>query len=244
MSMIEIIPAIDLIDGRCVRLSQGDYDRKKVYDASPLDMAKRYADCGVKRLHVVDLDGAKASKPMNLKVLEDVSKVAGLEIEWGGGIKSDEALKDIFNAGAAYAVVGSVASRQPDLFQSWLEQYGGNRMVLGADVSNGKIAVNGWLETDEIGIEDLTERFLPYGLERCIVTEISRDGMLQGPATELYIALQNRFPDINFTVSGGVSSTDDIIKLDEAGLKSVIVGKAIYENRISLKFIEEWLRNE
>ena len=244
MSKIEIIPAIDLIDGRCVRLSQGDYDRKKVYDASPLDMAKRYADCGVKRLHVVDLDGAKASKPMNLKVLEDVSKVAGLEIEWGGGIKSDEALKDIFNAGAAYAVVGSVASRQPELFQSWLEQYGGNRMVLGADVSNGKIAVNGWLETDEIGIEDLTERFLPYGLERCIVTEISRDGMLQGPATELYIGLQNRFPDINFNVSGGVSSTDDIIKLDEAGLKSVIVGKAIYENRISLKFIEEWLRNE
>lgn len=244
MSKIEIIPAIDLIDGRCVRLSQGDYDRKKVYDASPLDMAKRYADCGVKRLHVVDLDGAKASKPMNLKVLEDVSKVAGLEIEWGGGIKSDEALKDIFNAGAAYAVVGSVASRQPELFQSWLEQYGGNRMVLGADVSNGKIAVNGWLETDEIGIEDLTERFLPYGLERCIVTEISRDGMLQGPATELYIGLQNSFPDINFTVSGGVSSTDDIIKLDEAGLKSVIVGKAIYENRISLKFIEEWLRNE
>ena len=244
MSKIEIIPAIDLIDGRCVRLSQGDYDRKKVYDASPLDMAKRYADCGVKRLHVVDLDGAKASKPMNLKVLEDVSKVAGLEIEWGGGIKSDEALKDIFNAGAAYAVVGRVASRQPELFQSWLEQYGGNRMVLGADVSNGKIAVNGWLETDEIGIEDLTERFLPYGLERCIVTEISRDGMLQGPATELYIALQNCFPDINFTVSGGVSSTDDIIKLDEAGLKSVIVGKAIYENRISLKFIEEWLRNE
>ena len=244
MSKIEIIPAIDLIDGRCVRLSQGDYDRKKVYDASPLDMAKRYADCGVKRLHVVDLDGAKASKPMNLKVLEDVSRVAGLEIEWGGGIKSDEALKDIFNAGAAYAVVGSVASRQPELFQSWLEQYGGNRMVLGADVSNGKIAVNGWLETDEIGIEDLTERFLPYGLERCIVTEISRDGMLQGPATELYIALQNSFPDINFTVSGGVSSTDDIIKLDEAGLKSVIVGKAIYENRISLKFIEEWLRNE
>lgn len=244
MSKIEIIPAIDLIDGRCVRLSQGDYDRKKVYDASPLDMAKRYAECGVKRLHVVDLDGAKASKPMNLKVLEDVSKVAGLEIEWGGGIKSDEALKDIFNAGAAYVVVGSVASRQPDLFQSWLEQYGGTRIVLGADVSNGKIAVNGWLETDEIGIEDLTERFLPYGLERCIVTEISRDGMLQGPATELYIGLQNRFSDINFTVSGGVSSTDDIIKLDEAGLKSVIVGKAIYENRISLKFIEEWLRNE
>ncbi|MDE5844396.1 MAG: 1-(5-phosphoribosyl)-5-[(5-phosphoribosylamino)methylideneamino]imidazole-4-carboxamide isomerase [Muribaculaceae bacterium] len=244
MSRIEIIPAIDIIEGRCVRLSQGDYDRKKIYDASPLDMAKKYADCGVKRLHIVDLDGAKASKPMNLKVLEAVSAVKGLEIEWGGGIKSDVALNDVFNAGASFAVVGSVASRQPDLFQKWLEQYGGDRMVLGADVSNGKIAVNGWLETDEIGIEDLTERFLPYGLERCIVTEISRDGMLQGPATELYVDLQKRFPDINFTVSGGVSSIDDIIKLDEAGLKSVIVGKAIYENRIPLKFIEEWLQNE
>ncbi|MDE5572588.1 MAG: 1-(5-phosphoribosyl)-5-[(5-phosphoribosylamino)methylideneamino]imidazole-4-carboxamide isomerase [Muribaculaceae bacterium] len=244
MSRIEIIPAIDIIEGRCVRLSQGDYYRKKIYDASPLDMAKKYADCGVKRLHIVDLDGAKASKPMNLKVLEAVSAVKGLEIEWGGGIKSDVALNDVFNAGASFAVVGSVASRQPDLFQKWLEQYGGDRMVLGADVSNGKIAVNGWLETDEIGIEDLTERFLPYGLERCIVTEISRDGMLQGPATELYVDLQKRFPDINFTVSGGVSSIDDIIKLDEAGLKSVIVGKAIYENRIPLKFIEEWLQNE
>ena len=244
MSRIEIIPAIDIIEGRCVRLSQGDYDRKKIYDASPLDMAKKYADCGVKRLHIVDLDGAKASKPMNLKVLEAGSAVKGLEIEWGGGIKSDVALNDVFNAGASFAVVGSVASRKPELFQKWLEQYGGDRMVLGADVSNGKIAVNGWLETDEIGIEDLTERFLPYGLERCIVTEISRDGMLQGPATELYVDLQKHFPTINFTVSGGVSSIDDIIKLDEAGLKSVIVGKAIYENRIPLKFIEEWLQNE
>lgn len=244
MSRIEIIPAIDIIDGRCVRLSQGDYDSRKIYDASPLEMAVRFADCGVVRLHMVDLDGAKASSPRNLTVLEQIASVPGLEIEWGGGIKSEEALNDVFNAGASFAVVGSVAARNPELFQSWLNQFGGRRMVLGADVSNGRIAVNGWLETDETGIEDLVERFMPYGLERSIVTEISRDGMLQGPAIDLYTGLQKRFPDINFTVSGGISSVEDIETLDRLGLKSVIVGKAIYENRIPLKFIKEWLQNE
>ena len=244
MSRIEIIPAIDIIDGRCVRLSQGDYDSRKIYDASPLEMAVRFADCGVVRLHVVDLDGAKASSPRNLAVLEQIASVPGLEIEWGGGIKSEEVLNDVFNAGASFAVVGSVAARNPELFQSWLNRFGGRRMVLGADVSNGRIAVNGWLETDETGIEDLVERFMPYGLERSIVTEISRDGMLQGPAIDLYTGLQKRFPDINFTVSGGISSCEDIETLDRLDLKSVIVGKAIYENRIPLKFIKEWLQNE
>lgn len=244
MSRIEIIPAIDIIGGKCVRLTQGDYSRQKTYDASPEEMARKYATSGVKRLHVVDLDGAKNSRPLNLQVLERIATVPGLEIEWGGGIKSEEALNDVFNAGASFAVVGSVAARNPDMFQSWLERFGGERMVLGADVSNGKIAVNGWLDTEETGIEELVGRFLPSGLSRCIVTDISRDGMLKGVDCELYLNLQNRFPDVNFTVSGGISSEDDIVTLDSLGLRSVIVGKAIYENRISLKFIEEWLQNE
>lgn len=244
MSRIEIIPAIDIIGGKCVRLTQGDYGRQKTYDASPEDMARRYADCGVRRLHVVDLDGAKNSRPLNLNVLERIAEVPGLEIEWGGGIKSESALDDVFNAGASFAVIGSVAARNPELFQEWLECFGGERMVLGADVSNGKIAVNGWLETEEKGIDELVERFEPWGLSRCIVTDISRDGMLKGVDAEMYVGLQSRFPEVNFTVSGGISSADDIEMLDRLGLRSVIVGKAIYENRISLKFIEEWLRNE
>ncbi len=244
MSKIEIIPAIDIIDGRCVRLSQGDYGRLTTYDASPEEMARRYAAIGVRRLHVVDLDGAKASQPLNLPVLERISAISGLEVEWGGGIKSAAALSDVFNAGATYAVVGSVAARQPDLFSRWLESFGGSRMVLGADVSQGRIAVNGWLETEQWGVDGLVERFIPAGLTQCIVTDISRDGMLQGPATDLYIALQQRYPHVDFTVSGGISSIGDIVSLDRAGLRRVIVGKAIYENRIPLKFIEEWLQNE
>ena len=243
MSKIEIIPAIDIIGGKCVRLSQGDYDRKTVYDSSPLDMARRYADIGVRRLHVVDLDGAKASAPSNLSVLEKLAGVPGLEIEWGGGIKSGEALRDVFSAGAAYAVVGSVAARRPELFAEWLDRFGPDRMVLGADISNGRIATHGWLETDEKSVDDLVDLFLGHGLSQAIVTEISRDGMLSGPATPLYIGLQKKYPGVVFTVSGGIGGEQDIIDLDRAGLRRVIVGKAIYENKIPLKFIEEWLQN-
>lgn len=243
MSKIEIIPAIDIIDGKCVRLSQGDYDRQTIYDASPLDMARRYADIGVRRLHVVDLDGAKASSPVNLPVLEKLSGVEGLDIEWGGGIKTYRALADVFSAGARYAVVGSVAARQPELFAGWLEEFGPDRMVLGADISNGKIATHGWLKTDDKGVDDLVDLFLPKGLSQAIVTEISRDGMLSGPATPLYVALQKKYPEVIFTVSGGIGGEQDIIDLDHAGLQRVIVGKAIYENKIPLKFIQEWLQN-
>ena len=243
MSKIEIIPAIDIIDGKCVRLSQGDYNRQTIYDASPLDMARRYADIGVRRLHVVDLDGAKASSPVNLPVLEKLAGVDGLEIEWGGGIKSDRALADIFSAGARYVVVGSVAARQPELFAGWLDEFGPDRMVLGADISNGKIATHGWLETDDKSVDNLVDLFLPKGLSQAIVTEISRDGMLSGPETPLYVALQKKYPDVIFTVSGGIGSEQDIIDLDRAGLRRVIIGKAIYENKIPLKFIQEWLQN-
>ncbi len=241
--MIEIIPAIDIIDGKCVRLSQGDYNRQTIYDASPLEMAHQYADIGVRRLHVVDLDGAKASSPVNIHVLEQLAGVDGLDIEWGGGIKSDSALADIFSAGAKYAVVGSVAARQPELFAEWLERFGPDRMVLGADISNGKIATHGWLKSDDKSVDNLVDIFLPYGLKQAIVTEISRDGMLLGPETPLYVNLQKKYPDVVFTVSGGIGSPQDIIDLDRVGLRRVIVGKAIYENKIPLKFIEEWLQN-
>ena len=244
MSRIEIIPAIDIIEGRCVRLSQGDYDRRKVYDASPVDMAKRYADCGVRRIHVVDLDGAKSSLPKNLRTLEQMAVGAGVEIEWGGGIKSEEALRALFDYGATYAIVGSVAAREPMLFAQWLATFGGERMVLGADVRDGKISVNGWQEDLAITIEELIDSFLPMGLSQVVCTDITRDGMLQGPTDELYVQLQGRYPTVDFTVSGGIGSMADIVRLNDKGLRKVIIGKAIYENSITLKDIEQWSLNE
>ena len=243
MSRIEIIPAIDIIEGRCVRLSQGDYERRRVYDASPVDMAKRYADCGVKRIHVVDLDGAKSSAPKNLKTLERMAVGSGVEIEWGGGIKSEESLRALFDYGATYAIVGSVAAQQPMLFAEWLEQFGGNKRVLGADVRNGKVSVNGWQEDLAVTIEELIDGFLPHGLNQVICTDITKDGMLQGPTDELYVELQERYSSVDFTVSGGIGSMADIERLNEKNLRKVIIGKAIYENRITLKDIERWLLN-
>ncbi len=244
MSRVEIIPAIDIVEGRCVRLSQGDYAKTKVYDASPVDMAKRYADCGVRRIHIVDLDGAKASAPKNLKTLEKIAVGTGVEIEWGGGIKSEESLRAIFDYGANYAIIGSVAAQQPLLFGEWLARYGGERMVLGADVREGRVAVNGWQQEMELTIEALVDEFLPMGLKQVICTDISRDGMLEGPSFGLYTDLQQRYDGVDFTVSGGISAMKDIEECDRLGLRKVIVGKAIYENRITLKDIERWLLNE
>ena len=241
--MVEIIPAIDIIEGRCVRLSQGDYDQRKVYDASPVDMAKRYADCGVKRIHVVDLDGAKSSSPKNLKTLERMAVGAAVEIEWGGGLKSEEALRAIFDYGATYAIVGSVAAQRRELFAEWLQMFGGERMILGADVRNGKVSVNGWLEDLALSIEELIDGFLPYGLNQVICTDINKDGMLKGPSFELYTDLQSCYEQVDFTVSGGIASMADIERAEELHLRRVIVGKAIYENRITLKEIEQWLLN-
>ena len=243
MSRIEIIPAIDIIEGRCVRLSQGDYDRRKVYDQSPVDMAKRYADCGVKRIHVVDLDGAKSSTPKNLKTLERMVVGSGVEIEWGGGIKSEESLRALFDYGANYAIVGSVAAREPMLFAQWLARFGGDKMVLGADVRSGKVSVNGWQEDLAVTIEELIDGFMPMGLSQVVCTDITRDGMLQGPSDELYVKLQSSYPSVDFTVSGGIGSMADIERLNEKGLRKVIIGKAIYENRITLKDIEQWSLN-
>lgn len=212
----QIIPAIDIIDGRCVRLSQGDYDRRRVYDASPEDMAKRYADCGVRRIHVVDLDGAKSSSPKNLKTLERMAVGASVEIEWGGGIKSEDALRALFDYGADCAIVGSVAAREPELFIEWLLRFGGERMILGVDVRDGRVSVNGWREDLNLGVDDMVGEFLPHGVKQVVCTDISKDGMLQGPSFDLYTDLQRRYDGVDFTVSGGIGSMSDIVRLDEA----------------------------
>lgn len=238
--MTEIIPATDIIEGRCVRLSQGDYTRSRVYDASPLDMALRFQDAGVHRLHLVDLDGAKASQPINLHVLEEIATHTNLDIEWGGGIKSRTALEDIFAAGAGHAICGSIAVRQPELFSEWLESFGSERIILGADARNGRVAVNGWLEDSTLSIDDIVKQFLPNGLSQVICTDISCDGMLTGPSFDLYANLKKAFPEIVFTVSGGVGSVEDLRRVEELGLPRVIIGKAIYEGRISLEDIKEW----
>lgn len=240
--MIEVIPAIDIIDGRCVRLSQGDYGRSKTY-GDPLDMAKAFADAGASRVHLVDLDGAKASSPANLAVLEKIASLGALRSEWGGGIKSAQALRSVFDAGADWAIVGSIAALEPDLFAQWLQAFGPEKLILGADVKNARIAVKGWLEESALGIEDLLEKFRPCGLVQVICTDISKDGMLCGPSEEMYTQLKTCFPEMEFTVSGGISKNADIERIKELGLPRVIVGKAFYEGRITLKELAKWWQN-
>lgn len=241
--MIEIIPAIDMIGGECVRLTQGDYDCRTTYYKDPLDVARRYADCGLRRLHLVDLDGAKASHPVNLHVLERITRATSLEVQYGGGIKSAEALRSVFESGAARAICGSIAVTRPELFEAWLEEFGPARMILGADTRDGKIAINGWLEAAAMGVEELIERFCAAGLSQVICTDIARDGMLSGPSTGLYTRLQARFPGVDITVSGGIGSWDDIVELEKLNLRSVIVGKAIYEGHISFEQLSKYTGN-
>lgn len=236
--MIELVPAIDIIGARCVRLTRGDYSKQRTYDCEPREMAHKYLECGVRRIHVVDLDGARLGRPANIKVLKSLSTLP-LEIEWGGGISSAEALDEVFDAGATHAIIGSVAAREPELFAGWLEQYG-SRMILGADVREGRVAIKGWSETAELTIEQLIQRFEGLPLKEVICTDISRDGMLCGPSFELYETLQREFPDLSITVSGGISSMEDIRALDRMGLRRVIVGKAIYEGHITMEDIRIW----
>ena len=238
--MMEIVPAIDMIEGRCVRLSQGDFNKSKEYDASPLEMAKRYEDVGVRRLHLVDLDGARAGIPQNLRSLEQIASATSLEVEWGGGVRSRESIASVLNAGAAGVICGSLALQEPRLFSAFLKEYGEERIILGADISGGKIATKGWLELSSSTIEEVIELFLKDGLKRVICTDISKDGMLQGPAVELYSALMERFPTMHLTASGGVGSMADLENLEAAGVPAAIVGKAIFEERITLKEIERW----
>lgn len=233
--MIQIIPAIDLIDGHCVRLCQGDYSQKRVYSDDPEEMVRQFLAHGLSRIHVVDLDGAKARQPQNLETLRRLASIDGAEIEWGGGVATEGHLEQVFQAGARYVCVGSLAARRPELMREWLKRFGHERMVLGADVRQGRVSVSGWTEDLPLRIEDLIEEFLKQGLSQVVCTDISRDGMLQGPATQLYVRLQQAYPMVDFTVSGGISSLSDIERLDELGLRRVIVGKAIYEGRISLR---------
>lgn len=241
--MIELIPAIDIIDGKCVRLTQGDYNTRTTYGAKPAETAKRYEGYGAKRLHVVDLDGAKASEPQNLEVLEKICSTTSLDVEWGGGIKTEAALKRVLECGANRAICGSIAVSQPEMFARWLTTYSPSHIILGADIRSGKVATHGWLEESEMSVEQLIEGFLSAGLTQVICTDISKDGMLQGPTFELYERLQRTYPSVDITVSGGISSMEDIVRLNDMGCRSVIVGKAIYEGRITLKQLKEWLRN-
>ena len=243
--MIEIVPAIDLIDGQCVRLTQGAYDSARVYDASPVDAARRFANCGVRRIHLVDLDGAKAGAPRNLATLEAIAAAVPCELEWGGGIATDDDLARVFDAGATHAIAGSIAALQPERFERWLAQYGA-RMILGADVRAGHVAVRGWQESAPVTLENLLRRFTGAAgssLREVIVTDIGRDGMLLGPSTSLYCSLLQSFSALSFTASGGVSSLDDLRALQAAGLPKAIVGKAIYEQRITLQDIAAWSQN-
>ena len=238
-----IIPAIDLIDGRCVRLTQGDYDQKKEYSADPLDMAKQYEDCGVSRLHIVDLDGAKAKQPCNLRTLEKIASGTSLDIEWGGGIKDSVSLRSALDAGAGRIICGSVAVDNRQEFLTWLSEFGSSKIILGADVRDGKVATHGWLKDSGLTLAELMDWYVPAGLTQMICTDISKDGMLQGPDFEFYVDLKRAFPTVDVTLSGGISCMADIEKAAQLGLHSVIVGKAIYEGRISLKEIESWLLN-
>lgn len=239
--MIEIIPAIDIIDAKCVRLSQGDYDQKKVYNENPLEVAKMFEGAGIKRLHLVDLDGAKAQHIVNYKVLESIATHTNLTIDFGGGLKSDEDLRIAFESGAKMITGGSIAVKKPDVFSSWIEKFGSERIILGADVKNEKIAVSGWIETTDADLLPFVEKFKAKGVDKVICTDISKDGMLQGPSIELYKKILEQFPDLYLIASGGVSSLDDIARLQDAGVPAVITGKAIYEGRITMADLTQFI---
>lgn len=239
--MIELIPAIDIIDGKCVRLTQGDYDQKTVYNEDPLEVAKMFEDNGLKRLHLVDLDGAKAHHIVNYKVLERIANRTNLIIDFGGGLKTDSDLEIAFNSGAKMVTGGSIAVKNPDVFSSWIEKYGSDKIILGADVKDGKIAVSGWIEETDLQLNNFLKGYLEKGIRKVISTDISKDGMLQGPATELYQQMITDFPELYVIASGGVSGIEDIEKLNDAGVHAVIFGKAIYEGRINLRDLRRFV---
>ena len=237
--MIEIIPAIDLIDGKCVRLSQGDFTQKKIYNENPLETAKEFESFGLKRLHIVDLDGAKNGKVTNLNVLETVAKNTNLTIDFGGGIKTDEDIKSVFDAGAKMASIGSVAVKNAGKFFEWLETFGGERILLGADVKEKKLAINGWQTETEIEILPFLHEYFAKGVSQTFVTDISKDGLLQGSSNELYAEILREIPEIKLIASGGVSKIEDVYELEKIGCSGVIIGKAIYEGRIKLEDLAE-----
>jgi phosphoribosylformimino-5-aminoimidazole carboxamide ribotide isomerase len=242
--MIELIPAIDIINGQCVRLTKGDYDQKTVYRDSPAEVAKEFEQIGFKRLHVVDLDGAKSKHIVNSQVLQHITSETQLLVDFGGGIKTNQDIEMAFESGAAMVTIGSIAVTQPDLFMGWLEKYGAERLILGADVRNGKISINGWKEDSTEDLLPFLRKYVDAGVKNVLCTEISKDGTLAGPAIELYQSVMEAYPQLHLIASGGVSSIDDIKALDAAGIPAVVFGKAIYEGRIDLKLLKNTMNKE
>ncbi len=240
MALIDIIPAIDIIEGKCVRLSQGDYNQKKVYNENPLEVAKMFEEHGIKRLHLVDLDGAKAGNIVNYKVLETIATKTNLVIDFGGGLKSNDDLRIAFESGAQMITGGSIAVKNPEVFTGWIVKYGAEKIILGADAKDEKIAVGGWIETSDLDLLPFVKGYKDKGITKVICTDISKDGMLQGPSVELYKKMLQEFPDLYLVASGGVSNMEDIDQLVEAKVPAVITGKAIYEGKIDLKKLEKY----
>ena len=232
--MIELIPAIDLIDGKCVRLTKGDYNKKKVYNENTVEIAKGFEEMGFKRLHVVDLDGARSKHIVNVDVLKAITTETNLVVDFGGGIKSEEDIEKAFANGASMVTIGSIAVTQPELFLKWLDQYGAEKLILGADVKNGMISINGWKEDSAEQLLPFLKRYIDHGVKNVLCTEISKDGTLQGPALQLYQEIMAAYPQLHLIASGGVSSNEDIIALDQAGIPAVVFGKAFYEGKINI----------
>lgn len=235
---MHIIPAIDIIDGKCVRLTQGDYSQKKEYNRDPLEVARMFEDAGAKRLHLVDLDGARQKQMVNLKVLETIASHTELSIDYGGGIYAEEDLRTVFGAGASQVTGGSIAVKDPDLFESWLQNFGNEQIILGADVIDKHIAISGWQEKTTIGLHAFLEDYVQKSVKYVICTDVSKDGMLQGPALDLYREIMNYYPEIHLIASGGVSTLQDVHELAGIGVDGVIIGKAFYEGSIKLSDLE------
>lgn len=238
---MRIIPAIDIIDGKCVRLSKGDYSTKKIYNENPLEVAKSFEAHGIEYLHLVDLDGAKSSKIVNYKILEQIASKTNLKIDFGGGLKSDADLKIAFESGARQITGGSIAIKQPEVFKSWIQQYGAEKIILGADAMNEKVAISGWLEASKEEVVPFIQKYQQEGIQYVICTDISKDGMLEGPSFELYQRILEQTKDLKLIASGGISTFDELPKLAELGCEGTIIGKAIYEGRISLKQLENYI---
>ncbi len=239
----DIIPAIDLIDGKCVRLSQGDYAKKTIYNENPLEVAKQFEDIGITRLHLVDLDGAKKGEVVNLKVLEAIASKTNLVIDFGGGIKTENSIQSVINAGAAIVTIGSLAVKQPELFYSWILKFGADKILLGADVKDENITISGWLENTDINILDFLSQNISKGLTQAFCTDVSKDGMLEGPSIDLYKKIIHQFPNLIFIASGGVTTMQDVNQLEEISCGGVIIGKAIYEGRISMNELKDYIKD-
>ncbi|MBQ0060213.1 MAG: 1-(5-phosphoribosyl)-5-[(5-phosphoribosylamino)methylideneamino]imidazole-4-carboxamide isomerase [Bacteroidales bacterium] len=240
--MIQIIPAIDILDGKCVRLQQGDYEAKTCYHDDPIEVAKEFERYGIQHIHVVDLDGARSKHIVNIPILKRMAAETSLTFDFGGGIKTDEDIELAFANGASQVTVGSIAVQNPDLFLGWLEKYGTDRIILGADAKDGQISINGWKEGSGIDLIDFLKKYIDAGVTRVLCTDISKDGMMKGPSIELYKQIMEQFPTLKLTASGGVSRIQDIEELNQAGIHSVVTGKAIYEGSLTLEEINQFIK--